>query len=516
MNTISIRIRLIVLTALGGLLCGLVGLAGYRGLSDARSNSDLLEDSAAAVRASMNADMKHDNTRAEIMRAALAGSTNDVAQMAEVQNAVTGNVKALMDSLDTAVAKAPTPASRAAMQAALPVAQRYRDAALAAAASIQKNPQGASQVLTEFDKAFHELEAALEKTGDAMEQAAGQVAQATHDASDRSLRWMMGTAVVGVVALLLLSAVVIRSIVHPLHGLSESVRQLNRDDGDLSRRLSTDSVVEFSNVARQFNAFLDKVVGIVGNVQASAHDISTASAEIAAGNQELSKRTEETASNLQQAASSVEQITATVHQSAEAARQANELAASASAVATRGGAAVSRVVSTMDEINVASRRIGDIIGVIDGIAFQTNILALNAAVEAARAGEQGRGFAVVASEVRTLAQRSAAAAHEIKELIGTSVQKVEAGGQYVKDAGATMSEIVASVNRVSTMIGEITNAAVEQSAGIALVNETVNNLDRTTQHNAALVEQTAAAAGQMAQQARMLDESVGVFRTVTA
>lgn len=516
MNTISIRIRLITLTCLGGLLCGLVGLAGYFGLNDARRDSNLLEDSAAAVRASMNADMKHDSTRAEIMRAALAANTNDTAQIAEAQKAVAENIKALVDSAEAAAAKAPTPASRAAMQDALPVARRYGDAALAAVASIQKNPQGASQVLTEFDKVFHDLEVALEKTGDAMEQAAAQVAQATHDGSDRSLRWMIGTAAVGVAALLLLSAAVIRSIVRPLHRLRESVHQLNRDDGDLSRRLSTDSVVEFAEVARQFNAFLDKVSGIVGNVQTSAHDISTASAQIAAGNQELSRRTEETASNLQQAASSVEQITATVQQSAEAARQANELAAGASAVATRGGQVVSRVVSTMDEINAASRRIGDIIGVIDGIAFQTNILALNAAVEAARAGEQGRGFAVVAAEVRTLAQRSAAAAHEIKDLIGTSVQKVEAGGQYVKDAGATMDEIVTSVNRVSNMIGEITHAAVEQSAGIALVNETVNNLDRTTQHNAALVEQTAAAAGQMAQQARVLDESVGVFRTVIA
>jgi methyl-accepting chemotaxis protein len=235
--------------------------------------------------------------------------------------------------------------------------------------------------------------------------------------------------------------------------------------------------------------------------------------QMAAGNQELSKRTDLSSSSLQQAAASVEQITVTMRHSADSARQANELASSASAVAAKGGDAVSRVVTTMDEINVASRKISDIISVIDGIAFQTNILALNAAVEAARAGEQGRGFAVVAAEVRSLAQRSAEAAREIKGLIGTSVQKVEAGGQYVKDAGNTMGEIVASVKRVSSMIHEITNAATEQSAGISLVNDTVNGLDRSTQQNAALVEQTAAAAGQMAEQAKALAQTVSVFRT---
>jgi methyl-accepting chemotaxis protein len=249
-------------------------------------------------------------------------------------------------------------------------------------------------------------------------------------------------------------------------------------------------------------------------VQSSARTISQASAQIADGNQDLSKRTEETSSNLQQAASSMEQITATVRLSADAAQRACGLADTASDVAARGGEVVSRVVSTMEEINTASRKISDIISVIDGIAFQTNILALNAAVEAARAGEEGRGFAVVASEVRTLARRSAEAAREIKALINTSVEKVEAGGAYVQDAGATMAEIVASVKRVSTTINEITLATTEQRNGIVLVNEAVNDLDRTTQQNAALVEQTSAAAQEMAQQAQKLAATVNVFRTL--
>jgi methyl-accepting chemotaxis protein len=240
--------------------------------------------------------------------------------------------------------------------------------------------------------------------------------------------------------------------------------------------------------------------------------ISTASTQIASGNHDLSARTEQTASNLQQTASSMEELTGTLRQSAESASQANQLASSAAEVAQRGGAVVSQVVTTMGEINASSKRIADIIGVIDGIAFQTNILALNAAVEAARAGEQGRGFAVVASEVRSLAQRSAEAAKEIKALIGVSVDRVEIGTQLVQDAGSTMGEIVASVRRVTDMIGEITAAAAEQSQGVGQVNSAVNQLDQMTQQNAALVEESAAAAQSLKEQAERLSEVVGTFR----
>ncbi|WP_235582356.1 methyl-accepting chemotaxis protein, partial [Rhizobacter sp. Root16D2] len=230
------------------------------------------------------------------------------------------------------------------------------------------------------------------------------------------------------------------------------------------------------------------------------------------GNQDLSARTEQTASNLQQAASSMEQLTGTVKQSADSARQANQLASSAAEVAARGGSVVAQVVTTMDEINASSKKINDIIGVIDGIAFQTNILALNAAVEAARAGEQGRGFAVVASEVRSLAQRSAQAAKEIKGLIGASVDRVEAGSRLVADAGTTMNEIVGSVQRVSDIIGEITAASSEQSDGIGQINTTVTQLDQMTQQNSALVEESAAAAESLRDQAQRLSQAVGAFR----
>ncbi len=254
----------------------------------------------------------------------------------------------------------------------------------------------------------------------------------------------------------------------------------------------------------------------LGDISTAAGSINVASTEIAHGNADLSQRTEQAASNLQTTASSMVQLTGTVRQSADSARQANQLALSATEVAARGGAVVSQVVSTMDEISASSTKIADIIGVIDGIAFQTNILALNAAVEAARAGEQGRGFAVVAGEVRSLAQRSAEAAREIKALIGTSVDKVETGSKLVQDAGSTMSEIVASVQRVSAIIGEITAAAAEQSTGIGQVSSSVNQLDRMTQQNAALVEQSAAAAESLKEQAHKLAGVVGSFRLSAA
>ena len=250
----------------------------------------------------------------------------------------------------------------------------------------------------------------------------------------------------------------------------------------------------------------------VAQVHSSSDSISTASAEIATGNHDLSVRTEETASQLQQAASSMMQLTGTVNQSSDSARQANQLAASAAEVAQRGGQVIAEVVSTMDQINDSSKKIADIIGVIDGIAFQTNILALNAAVEAARAGEQGRGFAVVASEVRSLAQRSAGAAKEIKGLIGSSVDRVDAGTRLVGNAGSTMREIVASVQRVSDIINEITAASSEQSDGIVQINKAVAQLDQMTQQNAALVEESAAAAESLKDQAASLSHAVSTFK----
>ena len=281
--------------------------------------------------------------------------------------------------------------------------------------------------------------------------------------------------------------------------------------GDLASPINTSSN-DRSSLLMEMKAMRDSLVNIVGQVRHGTDTIATASREIAAGNHDLSARTEQQASSLEKTASSMEQLTATVKQNADNAREANQLAVSASDVARRGGDVVAQVVDTMGSINESARKIVDIISVIDGIAFQTNILALNAAVEAARAGEQGRGFAVVAAEVRNLAQRSAAAAKEIKLLIGNSVDKVEIGSKLVGQAGDTMGEVVASVKRVTDIMAEITNASVEQSAGIEQVNRAIIEMDGVTQQNAALVEQASAAANSLQQQATELAQVVSVFQ----
>jgi methyl-accepting chemotaxis protein len=311
-------------------------------------------------------------------------------------------------------------------------------------------------------------------------------------------------------AILVGASWLIRSIRRPLDQANDLAARIAQ--GDLSARIDTSRGDEFGTLMKSLARMNESLGRMVQQVRQSTDSITTASAEIATGNHDLSVRTEQTSSNLQSTASAMEELTSTVQHSADNARQASQLAASASTVAQKGGAVVQQVVTTMDEINASSKKIADIIGVIDGIAFQTNILALNAAVEAARAGEQGRGFAVVAGEVRSLAGRSAEAAKEIKELINTSVQKVESGTRLVTDAGATMGDIVQSVRRVADVIGEITAASTEQSAGISQVNDSIANLDQMTQQNAALVEQSAAAAQSMREQSDQLAQAVAVFK----
>ncbi|MFM2088356.1 MAG: hypothetical protein RLZZ237_3225 [Pseudomonadota bacterium] len=298
-------------------------------------------------------------------------------------------------------------------------------------------------------------------------------------------------------------------IVGPLRIAVDVARRVA--DGDLTAQIDSSAKDETGQLLLALKDMNSSLLTIVGEVRTSTDSIATSSTQIAAGNQDLSSRTEQQAGSLEETASSMEELTSTVKQNADNARQANQLAATAAQVAVKGGTVVAQVVGTMDAINASSNKIVDIISVIDGIAFQTNILALNAAVEAARAGEQGRGFAVVATEVRNLAQRSASAAKEIKALIGDSVEQVSAGSKLVAQAGSTMDDIVASVHRVSDIITEITAASNEQSVGIDEINRAIGQMDAVTQQNAALVEESAAAAESMQHQAHNLAQVVSVF-----
>ncbi|MCO4094437.1 MAG: HAMP domain-containing protein [Acidovorax sp.] len=342
---------------------------------------------------------------------------------------------------------------------------------------------------------------------------AAQLAQGQQEASSlaQASRMLLGVATLVAVALgALLAWMVTRSIVLPV--LRGKLAAERIADGDLTHTIAAQGTDETAQLLQALAAMQQRLANIVGNVRLGAEGVAAASAEIASGNNDLSARTEQQAGALEETAASMEELGSTVRLNADNARTANQLAMTASSVAVQGGDVVAEVVETMKGINASSNKIADIISVIDGIAFQTNILALNAAVEAARAGEQGRGFAVVASEVRNLAGRSAEAAKEIKTLIMASVERVEKGTQLVDKAGVTMSEVVGSIRRVTDIMGEISAASGEQSQGVAQVAEAITHMDQTTQQNAALVEESAAAADSLKSQAAQLVEAVAVFR----
>ena len=376
-----------------------------------------------------------------------------------------------------------------------------------------KNEEARTLIRGKSQQAFDESSADLDKLIQ-INTEGGAAASKRGDELYASARLWVLILLVGAVALGSAFALLIaHNLVNQLGGEPAYVSDIagRIADGDLSEVIKT-KPSDQSSMLYAMKQMRDSLAAIVGQVRTGTETIATASSQVASGSQDLSARTEEQASSLEETASSMEELTSTVKQNADNARQANTLAASASEVAQKGGMVISKVVDTMGEINESARKIADIIGVIDGIAFQTNILALNAAVEAARAGEQGRGFAVVASEVRNLAQRSANAAKEIKSLIGESVEKVRNGSVLVNDAGGTMQEIVESVRRVTDIMGEISAASQEQTSGIEQINQAIAQMDEVTQQNAALVEEAAAASEAMQEQAARLAQAVSVFR----
>jgi methyl-accepting chemotaxis protein len=323
---------------------------------------------------------------------------------------------------------------------------------------------------------------------------------------------LIAAGLLALVAALALTTALGRKLTAPLRQVSNGMQDIASGDGDLTQRLPVTSNDEVGVLAAQFNAFVEKLNGVLLNIRANSETLRVATGEISAGNADLSARTEQQAAALEETAASMEELTSAVKQNADNARQASSLAANASDVARRSNDVVERVVLTMSEISQSSSRIADITGIIEGIAFQTNILALNAAVESARAGEHGRGFAVVASEVRSLAQRSSNAAKEIKELIGASVGKIHQGSSLASEAGQTMSEVTHAVGQVTAIMGEIAAASDEQSRGIAQVNLAITQMDDVTQQNAALVEEAAAASRSLEDQGRQLNETVAAFR----
>ena len=393
------------------------------------------------------------------------------------------------------------------------IATMQQALALAAAEPLAQRSAQLVELLNKTRQHADELDGVLDKLSLQKEERAKAAAVQASGVYQASRSFMIALVLGSVAAGLTLGALITRGLTRQLGGEPAYAVKIAGAiaEGDLSVDIRTASH-DNASLLFAMKVMRDKLVGIVSQVRSGTDTIHTASSEIAQGNLDLSSRTEEQASSLEETASSMEQLTSAVRQNADNARQANALAGAASDVAGKGGAVVGRVVQTMESINASSRKIVDIISVIDGIAFQTNILALNAAVEAARAGEEGRGFAVVASEVRNLAQRSASAAKEIKTLIGDSVEQVEIGSRLVHDAGKTMDEVVTSVRQVADIMQEITAASAEQSAGIEQVNQAVLQMDQVTQQNAALVEEAAAAAESLQDQAQILTELVGVFR----
>ncbi|MFO1273310.1 MAG: methyl-accepting chemotaxis protein [Rubrivivax sp.] len=381
-----------------------------------------------------------------------------------------------------------------------------QDAELAAGHRAEAMQLAQAELLPLLDR----LQAKTRALSELQTRLAGRARDSVRASADSALWMMLAIGAVALVAGTLLAAALARSITRPVAQAVALARRVA--EGDLSVDIATEGRDEVAELQHSLRDMTARLAGVVASVRGNAESVATASAQIAHGNHDLSQRTEEQASALQQTAASMEQLGSTVEQNASHARQANELAASAAQVARSGGDAVGRVVTTMQGIHDSSRRIAEIIGVIDGIAFQTNILALNAAVEAARAGEQGRGFAVVAGEVRALAQRSAEAAREIKSLISASVEQVEQGHGLVADAGQTMQRIMDAIQRVSTIVDEISHASAEQSAGVGQVGQAVSQMDQVTQQNAALVEESAAAAESLKEQAAQLVGAVAVFR----
>jgi methyl-accepting chemotaxis protein len=507
----SIKIQLILFSIVSLLFVLIVGGVGFYSEHQMSLALQSNTTASAAMRNHMEADMMHDALRADVLASALAAATKQVEQRKAIEKDTNEHLQLFRKALQENEALALSPEIINAMKVVRPLVETYLADSQALVTTAFTKPEELATKLPKYITSFETLEVKMSELSDLIEKNANETDRAAQANSEYFERLVIGAVLIAAISLLLLAAFVITRISNNIHAVFDAVDHLNTGTGDLSYRLPTLGG-EFRALGSSLNQFLSTIGNIIQDVGGASDSIASAAGQIASGNQDLAQRTVAQASSLDETASSMEELIATVNQNADNARQASSMASSASDVASKGGAVVARVIETMSSINESSKKIVDIISVIDGIAFQTNILALNAAVEAARAGEQGRGFAVVAAEVRNLAQRSASAAKEIKTLISDSVEKVDAGAKLVDQAGATMNEVVASVRGVTSIISEITTASHEQTQGLDLINQAISRLDQSTQQNAALVEESAAAAAALQEQAEKLTETVSVFK----
>ena len=497
-------VAVLFLVALGALS---VVMMARQGLSVAT----LIRDRGGALELALGASQEISQAHSGAYRLVMGFSDMGPDEVMAASAAQTKHVDAVIAKVkDFAARPQLVPEERARLAAVMPRLAAYREKMHAAVAAAVRGPAEGKAAMEQADAAFQDTIAAFNAMLDLERKMAADSSQQAGADFKTTIVAFIGIVLLAVAAALAIALAMGRALVRPLRAAGATAADIA--GGDLTTAVAVRGKDETADLLRALAGMKDDLRRLVGEVLASARSVADTSAQIAQGNLDLSQRTEEQASTLEETASSMEELTATVTQNAENARTATQLALGASDVARKGGQVVGEVVSTMTGISQSSRKIADIIGVIDAIAFQTNILALNAAVEAARAGEQGRGFAVVAAEVRNLAQRSATAAREIKGLIGESVEKVDAGTRLADAAGRTMEEIVASVTRVSDLIAEIAAASQEQSAGIGQVNKAVSEMEHVVQQNATLVEEASAATESMKGQAAQLLQVVSRFR----